>query len=353
MPATPLSWAPPDYDPTTIDNDGTFVNRYDARKTLAYVTEDTNNVNNVFMLYWITTKCGKKYHLTSNAGLRGSQLLGTFISLNDLQDLTSRGASILHPGSGNPKRLELKSATQNITSPEDGDQWTNTHLDLDLVGIKLDVTLRPTGGNFYYGGGGGIQLVNRGPDPDGSTSLAGWSWYWANPTTRLTGKLVIDGKEMEIDTEQSYALFERQWGNFHIGKGYYALWFYLETGEVLISWCMEPTPDGVSKIAFASVWHPNGRHEMLPVGPKSRASDISISPRTGLKYFNTFFLDLPSRNAHFTFDKWVRDGELIPAMEEQRDKYITISESYGEGTGMWDDKQVLIQGHVEQLSMMR
>ncbi|PNP77005.1 hypothetical protein FNYG_09618 [Fusarium nygamai] len=161
------------------------------------------------------------------------------------------------------------------------------------------------------------------------------------------------GKEMEIDTEQSYALFERRWGNFHIGKGYYALWFYLETGEVLISWCMEPTPDGVSKIAFASVWHPNGRHEMLPVGPKSRASNISISPRTGLKYFNKFFLDLPSRNAHFTFDKWVRDGELNPAMEEQRDEYITISESYGEGSGMWDDKQVLIQSHVEQLSMMR
>ncbi|KAF5540639.1 hydroxyneurosporene synthase [Fusarium napiforme] len=353
MPTTPMSWAPPEYDPTTIDNDGTFVNRYDARKTLAYVTQDTNNVNNVFMLYWITTKCGKKYHLTSNAGLRGSQLLGTFISLNDLQDLTSRGASILHPGSGNPKRLELRSATQNITSPEDGDQWTNTHLDLDFVGIKLDVTLRPTGGNFYYGGGGGIQLVNRGPDPDGSTSLAGWSWYWANPTTRLIGKLAVDGKEMEIDTDQSYALFERQWGNFHIGKGYYALWFYLETGEVLISWCMEPTPEGVSKIAFASVWHPNGRHEMLPVGPKSRASDISVSPRTGLKYFNTFFLDLPCRNAHFTFDKWVRDGELIPAMEGQRDTYITISESYGEGTGLWDDKRVLIQGHVEQLSMMR
>ncbi|KAF5230474.1 hypothetical protein FANTH_13824 [Fusarium anthophilum] len=353
MPTTPMSWAPPEYDPTTMDNDGTFVNRYDARKTLAYVTEDTNNVNNVFMLYWITTKCGGKYHLTSNAGLRGSQLLGTFISLNDLQDLTSRGASILHPGSGNPKRLELKSATQNITSPEDGDQWTNTHLDLDFVGIKLDVTLRPTGGNFYYGGGGGIQLVNRGPDPDGSTSLAGWSWYWANPTTRLTGKLVIDGKEMEIDTEQSYALFERQWGNFHIGKGYYALWFYLETGEVLISWCMEPSPDGVSKIAFASVWHPNGRHEMLPVGPKGRASDVSVSPRTGLKYFNTFFLDLPSRNSHFTFEKWVRDGELLPALEEQLDKYITISESYGEGTGLWDDKNVRIQGHVEQLSMMR
>uniref|UniRef100_A0A4E9ENY7 Uncharacterized protein n=1 Tax=Gibberella zeae TaxID=5518 RepID=A0A4E9ENY7_GIBZA len=132
MPGTTLSWAPPSYPPTTIENDGTFVNRYDARKTLAYVTTDTNNVNNVFMLYWYTTKEGLKYHLTSNAGLRGDKLLGTFISLNDLQDNTSCGASIIHPGFGNPDCLELKSATQNITSPEDGDQWTNTHLELDF-----------------------------------------------------------------------------------------------------------------------------------------------------------------------------------------------------------------------------
>ena len=125
------------------------------------------------MINWITTKEALKYHLTSNAGLRGDKLLGTFISLNDLQDNTSHGASIIHPGCGNPDRLELKSATQNITSPEDGDQWTNTHLELDFVVIKLDVTLQPTGSNFYYGGGGGVQLVNQGPDPDGSTSLAG------------------------------------------------------------------------------------------------------------------------------------------------------------------------------------
>ncbi|CAG9948902.1 unnamed protein product [Clonostachys rosea f. rosea IK726] len=331
----------------------TSANRYDAQKTLAYVTTDTNNVNNVFMLYWITTKDGHKYHLTSNAGLRGANLLGTFISLNDLQDLTSRGASILEPGSGNPGRLELKSASQTITSPDAGDRWTGTHLELDLAGVRLDVTLQPTGGNFYYGGSGGIQLTNRGPDPDGSAALPGWSWYWANPTTRLAGKLSIDGREHEIDPEQSYALFERQWGNFHIGKGYYALWFYFESGEVLISWSMEPNTDGVSEIAFASVWHPNGWHEMLPVGPKSRASDIDVSPRTGVKYFNKFFLDLPARNAHFTFDKCVRDGELIPGLPEQRDKYITISESYGEGIGFWDNKEVRIQGHVEQLSTLK
>ena len=113
---------------------------------------------------------------------------------------------------------------------------------------------------------------------------------------------------------------------------------------------MEPNLDGESEIAFASVWHPNGRHEMLPVGPKSRASDIEASPETGLEYFNKFFLYLPARDACFTCTKWVRDGELIPGLPEQRDKYITISELYGEGTGFWDGKELRFHDHVEQLS---
>jgi hypothetical protein len=169
----------------------------------------------------------------------------------------------------------------------------------------------------------------------------------------LKGALTIDGRSAKIDPAHSYALFERQWGNFHIGRGYYALWFYLETGEVLISWSMEPDLDGMSKTAFASIWHPSGLHEMVPVGPQSRASEITTSPTTGLKYFNYFFLDLPARNASFTFRKWITDGELVPSLEEQKETYITISESYGEGTGRWNGSEVKLQGHVEQLSMLR
>ncbi|CRK41046.1 hypothetical protein BN1723_015846, partial [Verticillium longisporum] len=307
----------------------------------------------VFVLYWITTEDGQKYHLNTNAGLRGSAMLGSFVSFNDLGNRTARGGSILEPGSGSSDYLNLQSTTQSVVGPTTGDKWTDTCLTLDLVGIKLDVTFRPTGGNFYYGGGGGIQLTNRGPDPTYATALPGWSWYWANPTTRLTGTITVDGKSANIDPAQSYALFERQWGNFHIGKGYYALWFYLETGEVLISWNMEPDVNGVSRTAFASVWHPNGLHEMIPVGPESRASEVSTSPATGLKYFNRFFLDLPARDADFTFHKWIPDAELTPTLPEQKNQYITISESYGEGTGRWNGKQVKLQGHVEQLSMLK
>ncbi|RSL52040.1 hypothetical protein CEP53_008229 [Fusarium sp. AF-6] len=351
--APPLSWKPPVYPATTRENDGTLTNRFDVCDTWAYVTNRTGNVNNVFTLLWVTTTEGKKFHLTTNAGLLQSENMGNFISLNDLQDRTSRGASILLPGSGNPDRLDMRNVAQSITGPAGGDGWTNTQLKIDLADIGVDVSFRPTGKNFYYGGNGGVQLFENAPDKDVSRYLPGWSWYWANPTTRINGTLSIDGKKHTVDSSQSYALFERQWGDFNIGKGYYVLWLYLETGEVLISWSMEPNEAGESKIAFASIWHPNGWHEMIPVGPKSRAWDISRSKVTGYKYFNRFFLDLPARDANFRFNKWVRDAELVPSTPEQLHRYINISESYGEGTARWNGKTVKLQGHVEQLSRLR
>ncbi|KAM6530432.1 hypothetical protein FALCPG4_008560 [Fusarium falciforme] len=350
MATNPLSWTPPSYPPTNIENDGTRVNRYDCRKTLAYTTDDTNNVNNVYMLYWIVTEDGRKYHLNSNAGLTKS-MFGTFLSLNDFQTMEARGASTLAPAIVEEGLMSRKCDPQSIVSPSHGDQWTGTEMSIDYLGVKLDVIIKPTGGNFYYGGGGGIQLAPRGPDPDPALTHPGWSWYWANPTTRLEGTLTVDGEEHRIDTEKSFALFERQWGNFHIGAGYWALWFYLETGEVVISWGMEPTSDGKVETSFASIWHPNGIHEMIPVGSETRGSDISMSAATGLKYFNHFFIDLPARNASFTFKKWFRNAELVPDPPEL--KYITISESYGEGTAMWNGNEVKLFGHAEQLSTLK
>lgn len=164
----------------------------------------------------------------------------------------------------------------------------------------------------------------------------------------MSGTISVDDIEHQIDTEQSFALFERQWGNFQCGKGYVALWLFLETGEVLNTWCMEPNADGISKVAFASVWHPNGLHEMIPVGPATQFSGLEASAASGTEYFTTFNLDLPAREASFRFTKWFQDGELTP-VPEQKGKYLSIMESYGEGTGRWNGKEVSFFGHVEQL----
>jgi hypothetical protein len=115
---------------------------------------------------------------------------------------------------------------------------------------------------------------------------------------------------------------------------------------------MEPDyATGTSEITFASIWHPNGIHENIPVGSNSIASDIT-STEFGRRYFNHFVLYLPAKNATFTFKKWVREAEISPVLPEQRDTFTTISESYGEGSGYWNGRQVKVQGHVEQFTRL-
>ncbi|KAH7367774.1 hypothetical protein B0T11DRAFT_326016 [Plectosphaerella cucumerina] len=347
MTNTTLSWQPPSFPPTIVNNDGTSANRYDVRSTLTHLASTRDNVNNIYMLYYITTKDGPKFHLNTSCGMAGSELQGTFVSLNDLQTLTARGASTIGPGKGSAELLQWESTAQSITAPRDGDKWTNTRMKVDFEGVKLDVLIKPTGGNLNYGGNGAICLDPRGPDLDPSINIPGWSWYWANPTTRIEGSLTIDDKEHEIDTSKSFALFERQWGNFDCRPFYFALWGWLETGEVFIVWGMRPTLEGRFSRGFASVWHPSGLHEVIPIGPNSLCSDLEASPRTGIKYFNKFFIDLPARKSSITFTKWIRDAELAPAPPVKQ--YITISESYGEGMCEWNGKTVRFFGHVEQL----
>lgn len=91
---------------------------------------------------------------------------------------------------------------------------------------------------------------------------------------------------------------------------------------------------------------------MMPVGPASYASDLTTSAATGKKYFNHFFMDLPARGANLTYTNWVRDGEIVPLLDEQKASYISISESYVEGVAFWNGKEVPFFGHTEQLSRL-
>lgn len=329
-------------------------------------------------MYFITTTDGSKYHLTTNAGLIGSSTLGTFIALNDLSNesnFTNHGASIMEPGSGSEDHLNMVGAAQSLSSPTDGDKWTDLHHTIDFTDVRLDVTQQPTGMNFYYGGNGGIQLTARQTGSVASV-IPGWSWYWvsvdssviiiiikvpissalltsqSNPFTRINGTITVNNTTKTIDTTESFALFERQWGDFYTPGGYYATWAYLQTGEVLISWIIEPDLHGVGNYSFLSVFHPSGLHEMMPVGPASYASDITRGSVTGRKYFNNVFIDLPARGANLSYTTVVRDAEIAPLLETQRTTYINISESYIEGMAFWNGKEVPFFGHIEHLSRM-
>jgi hypothetical protein len=77
-----------------------------------------------------------------------------------------------------------------------------------------------------------------------------------------------------------------------------------------------------------------------------------MSSSTGYKYFNRVFLDLPARNASFTFTKWFRNADLFPTLADQFYTYVNISEAYGEGMAEWNGKEVRFHG-LEQLLRLR
>jgi hypothetical protein len=107
-------------------------------------------------------------------------MVGSFMSFNDFQTGSARGSSVLLGGTTRDNYLDIRSAVQNISAPADGDNWTDTHYSIALNDISLDVTTRPTGQNFYYGGNGGIQLEITTPNVKNNNIVNGWSWYWAS-----------------------------------------------------------------------------------------------------------------------------------------------------------------------------
>ena len=152
---------------------------------------------------------------------------------------------------------------------------------------------------------------------------------------------------LSIDTAQSFGWFERQWGVFGL-SGYYAFWLYLSNGLMIHSWILAPTLEmGYGEPAFATVWHPDGLHEVVAVDPSTRAWDIWTSNFSGKKYFNKFLFDLEAHNTSLYVTQTIGESELTP-----RQGGYNISEAYCQGEGKWDGKEVTFFGHVEQLSAL-
>ncbi|KAG5657403.1 hypothetical protein KAF25_005967 [Fusarium avenaceum] len=303
-----------------------------------------------YFLLWLTTLDGRKYHICVDPILFGNTTTGAFYSLNDLNDpseFKSTGASYMGPGYGSSEALNFRSVPHNVTSPRGSDNFSTIALDTDFAGVKVNTIIHPTGKNMYYGGMGGI--VTPGFGDDYTTIPPGWSWYWANPHLQVTGTITLDGKPVSIDTAQSFGLLERQYGPFDVNtKGFYLFWAYLPNGVVVQVWVISPRADGTGPSGMATIWHPNGLHEVSPVDMSStRAWDVSVSKTTKREYFNKFNVALVARNARFSFEKPIRDAEIRPAPGQTG---LIVSESYCEGTVEWDNEVLPWFGHCEELS---
>lgn len=128
-----------------------------------------------FFLFWVTLRNGRQYHVTLAPNFFRGETTGIF-RLEDLQDVTSTGATVFAPGTGSNETLNFRSEIQNLTSPVGGDNYTNLHISTDYAGVKLNVDIIPTGKNLYVGGSGGITLSSKGQDF--RSLIPGYSWYW-------------------------------------------------------------------------------------------------------------------------------------------------------------------------------
>lgn len=153
---------------------------------------------------------------------------------------------------------------------------------------------------------------------------------------------------MEIDHRQSRGYFERQWGQFGIAGGHYGYWLYLSNGLMVHGWVVSPTVDEPFGVpAWATIWHPNGLHEVVEVDNTTRAFDIWKSEYSGHNYFTEFVLKLNCRNARFNIHQLIKKSELRALPGTQG---YNITEAYGYGEGVWDGQNVTFYGHIEQLS---
>jgi hypothetical protein len=172
----------------------------------------------------------------------------------------------------------------------------------------------------------------------------------ANPTLRVDGELTVDGVPVEIDRTESFAFFERQSGTFRIPGGHLGFWLYLSNGIMIHCWTLAPTLEGtLSQRAWATVWHPDGLHEVAEIGPASRALNRWVSSLSGLIYFTDFILDIPTRNSSLNIAQSAKLSEATPAKGYEG---YNITEAYGQGYGIWEGEEVTFFGHVEQLSFL-
>ena len=161
----------------------------------------------------------------------------------------------------------------------------------------------------------------------------------------VNGSFTVGGKKLQIDSENSFGYFERQWGFFNLDAGYYALWAYLPNGDFMQIWVVAPDVTGRGSSAITTVWHPDGRHEIVEAD-FVRASDIWVSKETGKNYFTEFEIGISTTNTRLRLRQLSQATEVLPENETGS----IISEAYSEGEGIWEGQPVKFFGHAEQYS---
>ena len=158
----------------------------------------------------------------------------------------------------------------------------------------------------------------------------GINYEYALPSTKTTGSVVIDGKRYEVD---GVSWFDRQWGQMAPSFWAHMKWSWmgisLDNGERMSLWDII---DGDKEHAFATLLHPDGRHEIVDVEPLAQgATSIWTSAATGHRYPTHWVVSIPTLKAHLRVEPLIREQEFVSPIGIH--KYEGASKVAGEMQG--------------------
>jgi hypothetical protein len=156
------------------------------------------------------------------------------------------------------------------------------------------------------------------------------NYEYALPNMKTAGSVVVDGKHYQVD---GVSWFDRQWGqmapSFWAHKQWSWMGISLDNGDRMSLWDII---DGDKEHAFATLLHPDGRHEIVDVEPLAKgATSIWTSAATGHRYPTHWVVSIPTLKAPLRVEPLIREQEVVSPIGVN--KYEGASKVVGEMQG--------------------
>lgn len=187
--------------------------------------------------------------------------------------------------------LDVRTPSASLSGPMDA-----MHLHATLPDGEIDLTLRARGPVLYNNGTGLVPFLD------------GTSYYYSLPSLASQGTLRVNNQTYPVTGE---SWLDRQWGSWDQSTLQRWTWMPLQlpNGDRVNLWDM--LSQG-SELAYATVLHPDGSHEIVAVNPLAdTTSDFWSSPTTGKRYGTRWVVNIPALDASLTVAAQPRGQEIL------------------------------------------
>ena len=220
----------------------------------------------------------------------------------------ARGRTWIQDGSVPPDRFAWDDTTLSIRTADLG--WTGDLHRQELVARTpwggLHLVLEAEGPVLYYAGTGAYAMLGRS------------QYHFALPRLRAAGALTVDGATVEVTGD---GWLDRQIGRFSgpAARPIAFTWLGVDLpgGDQLAVWdCGFAGGTDEERETWATLLHPDGRHEIVPVPPFAQHPRRRwTSPATGVAYGAGWTLTIPTLEAELVVTVDPVDQETVRVVD--------------------------------------